>query len=147
MTEARVRMMRVDDAARVAQMTTQLGYPVDAARQEPRIRDILDDPAGHAALVAVDVADVPVGWVHVMRQRYLEGDAMAAIMGLVVDEAHRSAGVGEKLMAAAEEWARSTGCTRMTVRSRVTRERAHAFYERLGYVHEKTSLTFRKPLD
>ena len=146
MDAVRMRSMRPEDAVAVAALTTQLGYPVDGIHQEARIRDILGDPAGHAALVATDAEDVPVGWVHVMRQRYLEGDATAVIMGLVVDDAHRSHGIGEGLMRAAESWARSAGCNRMTVRSRVTRERAHAFYERLGYVHEKTSHTFRKPL-
>ena len=38
------------------------------------------------------------------------------------------------------------GCIRMTVRSRIARERAHRFYEREGYVLEKTSHVFRKPL-
>lgn len=138
--------MRADDAESVARLTTQLGYPVDADRQGSRIRDLLADPAGHAAIVAVDATGVAVGWVHAMRQRYLEGDATAVIMGLVVDEAHRSQGIGERLLAAAEERARAMGCDRMTVRTRVTRTRAHAFYERLGYVHEKTSHTYRKPI-
>jgi GNAT superfamily N-acetyltransferase len=144
--EVRLRPMRPGDAVAVAHLTTQLGYPVEPSRQEARIRDILDDPTGHAVLVAVDAGDAPIGWVHVMRQRYLEGDATAVVMGLVVDETHRSGGIGERLMLAAEDWARSAGCRRLTVRSRVTRERAHAFYRRLGFAHEKTSHTFRKVL-
>jgi hypothetical protein len=34
----------------------------------------------------------------------------------------------------------------MSVRSNVIRERAHAFYERHGYIHFKTQKAFRKPL-
>lgn len=139
--------MRLDDAPAVAKLTTELGYPVDGARQAARIDDLLQDSANHAPFVAVDAADVPIGWVHVMRQRYLEGEATAAIMGMVVGEGHRSAGIGTSLLAACEEWARGIGCARMTVRSRVTRERAHAFYRRHGYDVEKTSLVFRKALD
>ncbi len=71
----------------------------------------------------------------------------AAIMGMVVGEGHRSEGIGTALLAACEDWARGIGCSRMTVRSRVTRERAHGFYVRHGYDIEKTSLVFRKALD
>jgi len=34
----------------------------------------------------------------------------------------------------------------MSVRSNVTRVRAHSFYERNGYEHYKTQKSFRKPL-
>jgi hypothetical protein len=34
----------------------------------------------------------------------------------------------------------------MQVRSRMSRERAHRFYEREGYEQVKTSVVFRKPL-
>jgi GNAT superfamily N-acetyltransferase len=64
----------------------------------------------------------------------------------VVDEAHRSGGVGRALLGAAEAWAREHGCEVVTVRSRVARERAHRFYEREGYVRVKTSHVFSKPL-
>lgn len=138
--------MRREDAPAVAELTTQLGYPVDAEAQAGRISEIADDVDGHGPLVAVDDADRPVGWVHVVRLRYLEGDATAIIMGMVVGEAYRSRGVGAELLAASEDWARGAGCTRMTVRSRVTRDRAHAFYRRHGYTVEKTSLVFRKTL-
>lgn len=139
--------MRAGDAPAVARLTTELGYPVDDARQARRIDDLLEDAANHAPFVAVDAGDVPIGWAHVMRQRYLEGDATAAIMGMVVGEGRRSGGIGAALLAACEEWARGIGCSRMTVRSRATRERAHGFYVRHGYDIEKTSLVFRKALD
>jgi GNAT superfamily N-acetyltransferase len=139
--------MRLDDAEAVAELTTQLGYPVDGQAQAARIADLLEDEANHAAFVAADTTDRPIGWSHVMRQRYLEGDATATIMGMVVGEGNRSAGIGAELLAACEAWARGIGCVRMTVRSRITRERAHAFYQRHGYNIEKTSLVFRKALD
>jgi GNAT superfamily N-acetyltransferase len=142
-----IRRMRLDDAAAVAGLTTELGYPVDATAQAQRIADLLEDTANHAPFVAVDAGDLPIGWAHVMRQRYLEGDATAAIMGMVVGEGHRSEGIGAGLLAACEDWARGIGCRRMTVRSRITRERAHGFYRQHGYDIEKTSLVFRKSLD
>lgn len=138
--------MRLDDASTVAELTTQLGYAVEGPAQAVRIAGLLAAPGEHAALVAADAEDRPLGWIHVARQRYLEGDDTAVIMGLVVGEGHRSGGIGAELLGAGEAWAARIGCTTMTVRSRVTRERAHRFYERHGYLLEKTSHTFRKPL-
>ena len=49
-------------------------------------------------------------------------------------------------MQRAEEWAREKGCATVGVRSNVIRERAHAFYERIGYKHIKTQKSFHKEL-
>jgi ribosomal protein S18 acetylase RimI-like enzyme len=76
----------------------------------------------------------------------LENDSSAEILGLVVAEGRRSAGVGRELVDAAERWAVAAGCRAMRVRSRVTRERAHAFYERHGFRRIKTQHAFEKAL-
>jgi GNAT superfamily N-acetyltransferase len=64
----------------------------------------------------------------------------------VVDQTKRSLGTGAKLLEAAERWAVGKGCKSMSVRSNVTRERAHGFYLRHGYEHFKTQKAFRKSL-
>jgi GNAT superfamily N-acetyltransferase len=82
----------------------------------------------------------------VARLALLEASELACINGLVVDEAHRSDGIGAELVAAAEAWAWEHGATAIMVRSRSARVRAHRFYERLGYVEVKRSHVFEKPL-
>jgi len=42
--------------------------------------------------------------------------------------------------------ARDRGATTILVRSRSTRERAHRFYDRIGYVEVRRSHVFEKPL-
>jgi GNAT superfamily N-acetyltransferase len=54
---------------------------------------------------------------------------------LVVDERHRSRGVGRTLVAAAEEWARARGAKRFVVTTALRRADAHAFYEKLEFKH------------
>lgn len=142
---ARIRRMTADDAPVLATLTTQLGYPVDPDRITGRVSRLLDDP-GCAVLVATDGDDRPIGWLHVAQQLSLEGDPRVHIMGLVVDDSHRSGGIGQELLAVGETWARERGVTRMTVYSRQTRERAHRFYEREGYVMAKRSYYFEKDL-
>lgn len=142
---ASIRAARPDDAAAIAALTTQLGYPVDAETQARRLAPILTSDRD-AVLVATDAADRPIAWVHVQRRLFLEGDDQALVAGLVVDEAHRSEGIGAGLLAAAEAWALARGIGSIRVLSRTERARAHRFYERHGYVVTKTSLVFDRQL-
>ena len=68
-----------------------------------------------------------VGWVHVSRTPLLEVELRAEVNGLVVAEGYRSLGVGRRLLAQAERWAKQHNCKSMSVRSNVIRERAHEF--------------------
>jgi GNAT superfamily N-acetyltransferase len=77
-------------------------------------------------------------------QGYEHNNPSAKILALVVDEAMRSVGVGKALIAAAEADLANQNITRLIVNTRLTREDAHAFYERVGY--EKNGFRFVKTL-
>jgi GNAT superfamily N-acetyltransferase len=141
----RIRPMTAADAPLVAELTTQLGYPTTLAETVERLAMLEARPDEHAALVADDGGGA-VGWVHVELVVSLASGLNANIGGLVIDEEHRSGGIGAELLAAAEAWARQRGAAAMVVRSRIARERAHRFYEREGYVLVKTSHVFEKRL-
>lgn len=130
------------DAGALADLTTQLGYPASAADITRRLAMLGD---GDGLVLVAELNGQAVGWVHVRVVALLTG-SHAEIDGLVVDEALRGHRIGEALMARAEEWAAERGETRVYVRSNVIRERAHQFYERLGYGRVKTSFTFVKEL-
>ena len=141
----KIRRARRGDAARIAELSGQLGYPATAAQIAQRLRGLRP-----AAKHAVFVADLPgrglTGWVHVSVAHLVDSDTRAEVNGLVVAEGQRSLGAGARLLEAAEEWARTRGCHRMNVRSNVIRERAHKFYEHQGYEHYKSQKAFRKSL-
>jgi GNAT superfamily N-acetyltransferase len=137
--------MTAADASPVADLTTQLGYPATAEETAARFSALEARPAEHAVLVADNGARA-VGWVHVELVTSLASGLTANIGGLVIDEGHRSSGIGSDLLAAAEGWARERGAGAMVVRSRIARERAHRFYEREGYTLVKTSHIFEKRL-
>jgi len=63
---------------------------------------------------------------------------------MVVDEARRGLGIGAMLLAEAEKRLSKLGCRIVEVTSNMRRERAHHFYEQLGY--ERTSYRFMKTL-
>lgn len=140
-----VRQAGPDDATRLAALSGQLGYPATAAEMTTRLAAVGSDPR-HAIFVVAEAGGTVVGWVHACLRDLLVSQPQAEIEGLVVDEACRSVGLGRQLLERAEEWARDQGCTTVFLRSNVTRERAHAFYERAGYQHVKTSKAFRKGL-
>jgi GNAT superfamily N-acetyltransferase len=73
---------------------------------------------------------------------YIDSEPFALITGLVVDETKRSRGIGAALVEAAVEWAAGHGYRTIRVRSNVIRERAHAFYERLGFSRVKNQVVF-----
>ena len=143
--ELRIRRARSMDAPRLADLSSQLGYPATTAQLRDRLRRV--SPASQNAVFVAETKNAGVvGWLHVTKQALLESEMRAEVNGLVVAEGHRSLGAGARLIAAAEEWARKHGCKYMSVRSNVIRERAHRFYERNGYEHYKTQKSFRKRL-
>jgi len=144
-SELKIRRAKSSDAARLADLTGQLGYPATEAQIRERLRGI-KPAAEHNVFVAEAAREGVIGWLHVSRQVLLESEVRAEVNGLVVADGQRSLGAGARLLAAAEEWARKHGCKSMSVRSNVIRERAHKFYERNGYDHYKTQKSFRKPL-
>jgi len=78
--------------------------------------------------------------------RHLQSDPHTLITGLVVREDARSLGVGKRLCTEIEEWSQEKGIVLIRVTSRMTRERAHQFYLREGFVQTKTSAVFEKIL-
>lgn len=140
-----IREPEPGDYARLAELAGQLGYKSSAPDVGRRLAG-MQGSSDHAMYVAETSEGEVVGWIAVFVWRGVESDTRAEISGLVVDEKARSMGIGQRLLERAEQWAREKGCTAVGLRSNVIRDRAHAFYERLGYQHVKTQKAFRKAL-
>jgi GNAT superfamily N-acetyltransferase len=137
--------MRADDAAAVAELTGELGYPASAAELLSRFQSI-GERADAQVYVAQGADGLVIGWVHVYGAYLLESDPHAEIGGLVVADGARGRRIGAALMSAAEAWALEHGYGSVRVRSRIARAEAHGFYEHLGYNRVKTQHTFRKAI-
>jgi GNAT superfamily N-acetyltransferase len=140
-----IRAARNYDAPAIAELGEQLGYAANRQQIATRLAGIESERSSRV-FVAEDGEGRVVGWLHVAARAQLTEDVCAEILGLVVDEGARGAGIGADLIRAAETWARAEGCARIRVRSRDTRERAHKFYEREGYARNKVQLVLHKPL-
>jgi GNAT superfamily N-acetyltransferase len=145
-SEVTVRPAKPEDVERITDLCGQLGYPSTVEQVQARLAHILLDPMHHQVFVAETAEHQVTGWIHICVLRALESDRQAEIWGLVVDENHRSGGVGQLLIERAEAWAREHDCLAIGVHSNVIRERAHEFYKRHGYEIIKTQRVFRKRL-
>jgi GNAT superfamily N-acetyltransferase len=141
----KIRAPRESDYARLADLAGQLSYPSTPEEIARRLDGTKGFP-DHAVFVAELENGEIAGWIAAFVYRTIEAAARAEISGLVVDERYRSQGIGKRLLARSEEWARERGCSTIGLRSNVLRDRAHAFYERHGYRHLKTQKSFRKQL-
>lgn len=61
------------------------------------------------------------------------GTPSAIVEDVVVSPQHQGQGIGRQMMAHARELARQAGCYKLVLSSNRKRERAHAFYESLGF--------------
>jgi GNAT superfamily N-acetyltransferase len=140
-----VRTATPDDAARLAELSGTLGYPVSTEAMRLRIERLLNED-GEIVLVAEQPAGRVVGWLHGSEQELLESGTRCEILGLVVDEVHRHQGTGRALVAAVEAWSRQRGLQQIAVRSNIARIESHGFYEHLGYIRTKSQHAYRKAL-
>ncbi|MGI8956838.1 MAG: GNAT family N-acetyltransferase [Chthoniobacterales bacterium] len=103
----------------------------------------MDDPDYFVA-VAEGSGGSLLGWIGAEYSLLLELGEEIEIVGLVVRQGMRRAGIGKALLAAAEEWARQRGQPSIRVRSNAARVESHPFYERMGYARVKTQHCYRK---
>ena len=140
----RVRPAVLADAAQLARLSAQLGYPERLDVFTARLQRVLSLPE-HALFVATDGDDV-LGFIAGERRLMIETGERVEIVALVVDERARRRGIGHVLLGAVEQWARDIGLPDLVVRSNVARSQSHPFYEGAGFERVKTQHVYRKRL-
>jgi GNAT superfamily N-acetyltransferase len=127
--EVRVRPATAADAAALAGLSSELGYPSTEAQVRARLC-LLDDP--ERTVLVADTGAGLAAFIDVHLQRVVEQDVFAEVGGLVVDSAHRGAGLGAALVAAAADWGRAHGAGVLWIRANLAREGVHEFYPAIG---------------
>jgi GNAT superfamily N-acetyltransferase len=119
------------DAAVIAELLSELGYEAPPADIPARLAGVIAE--GGAVVLATDASGSALGLMHLGRHAALHTPGpIAYIMALVTRSTARHAGVGRQLVEYAKEWARETGCVRLSVTSAEKRQDAHAFYVACG---------------
>lgn len=124
----------VEDAAMIAQLLDELGYPSAPEGVRQRLARLL--PRDDTRIFVAERGAQVLGVLGLHRMPVLtEVNDIAMIIALVVADEARRTGVGRTLLERAEDEARLWRCGRIMVTSAERRGEAHAFYERMGYTH------------
>ena len=134
MTSLSVRDARPSDAAPMANLCAQLGYPADTDAIVRRLSRLEADPMVRTLVATLGDDVIGLATVH-LRNTINHERPLGQLTMLVVDEKNRTHGVGRALVDAAETWAHQQGCKRFVVTTALHRADAQAFYERLNYKH------------
>ena len=138
-----VRRVEAADAAALADLMTQLGYPTRESEMEMRMESVLADK-NYATFVAVSGGKV-CGMIGTrISYSYEHNNPGGAILALIVSDKVRGRGVGHALIAAAESDFAEKNIRRVAVYTHFRRTDAHEFYEKNGY--EKNGFRLVKEL-
>jgi len=130
--EVVIRRAIAADAAGIAALLGELGYPAPAAAIPARLERLAGE-TGQSVLVAQLDGHV-VGLASVFTRHDITDDAaFARLAALIVRTDRQGEGIGRALVEAAEVLARAAGCRVIEVTSGDHRPGAHAFYRRLGF--------------
>jgi GNAT superfamily N-acetyltransferase len=141
-----IRPVKLEDCEAVASLSNELGYVIEPAQCMERLAGIITKPF-HLFIIAELEDGIVSGWAHAGLPTRLLIGRHVELYGLIVGKHWRNRGIGEKLLAGVEGWARERGCQKVLVRSNVIRERAHFFYKSRGYSEEKRQVFLVKTLD
>ena len=144
-----VRVRRATEAdipgvlALYAQPGASSGSVMPLADAQATFRRMSAHP-GYALYVA-ERADALVGTfvLVVIENLTHQGAPSAVVENVVVDERRRGQGIGTAMMRFAMDEARRQRCYKLTLSSNLKRERAHAFYDALGFERHGHSFVVR----
>ena len=134
------RQISSDDAAVVAALSQQLGYPLSTQQILQNIYAVRRSE-DRDAFVAIYDSSV-VGWIGVAQAIMIESVPFCEINGLVIDEDYRGKGIGKLLVEKAKQWAKEKGNDTVRLRCNVKRIEAHEFYRHLGFKEIKQQTAF-----
>lgn len=128
----KIRTMEEKDAAVVADLLTQLGYPDTLDFLSAKIVNMRQD--SREKLLVVEEQDQVIGFISLslIPQLAVRGDFMR-ISYFAVDAETRSKGIGKQVEDYVAALARQMGCDRIELHSHSRRTQAHDFYLRQGY--------------
>lgn len=139
----RVRDAQPGDAAAIAGLLTELGYPASEEAASAHVARFSADPASRL-LVALDERQRVAGLMATHIVPRLDDDAYTVrITDIVVAEVDHRQGIGTALLRTAEDSAVAAGITRLDLTSGDWRDNAHAFYTAQGFTSVARGFTKR----
>ncbi|HEY3927893.1 MAG TPA: GNAT family N-acetyltransferase [Candidatus Koribacter sp.] len=152
--DIRIRLAQPSDCDQLARMRHAL-WPDTTV--EEHARELIPVLAGKGSLptpavtlVAEAPGQVLVGFLEADLRSHADGcdtsHAVGFIEGWYVAESNRNRGLGKKLLAAAEDWARTQGCVEMASDTWIDSDLSQRVHEALGYEVVDRCVHYRKTL-
>jgi ribosomal protein S18 acetylase RimI-like enzyme len=138
-----IRDAASEDAAALAVLLNQLGYPSTQAEVTRRLANLASTGNDECLVAVRNGGVVGMAAVHVSAT-LVDDNLVAKLSAIVVDRRYRRLGIGEALLSAVEQRARRIGCSLIFLTTADRRDGAHAFYRRIGF--EETGRRFVKLL-
>lgn len=139
--DIRIRKAKLKDTDTIISLTEELGYHTTRKEIINKLRRISADSKEE---VYVAEFKTVIGWIHICITEPLESNSFVEIRGIVVNSEFRRKGTGTQLLQQAEQWAKSKGCSRIRIRTNITRIETREYYRRLGFISKKTQEVFEK---
>ncbi|KHD84185.1 GNAT family N-acetyltransferase [Heyndrickxia ginsengihumi] len=128
-----IRDAKIEDWKEVMQLLEQLDYPNTQSFLKDKIKRLLHDPNEELLVYEHNGKVIALISIHFIPQIALEGD-FARISYFIVDQSIRSKGIGQQIEKYCTELAQKKQCDRIEVHCHASREEAHRFYARQGYI-------------
>jgi len=145
-----IRSVREEDLSEWFRLRRMLWDETDDEEHEAEMYDILDFPEAQLVLVADIGEGKLVGFLEASIRPFVEDchtDNVGYLEGWFVEPEYRRHGVGRALVAGAEKWARTQGCTEMASDTEVGNEQSLAAHQAFGYDISSKLIHLRKDLD
>jgi aminoglycoside 6'-N-acetyltransferase I len=156
MNNVQIRLARPSDLNQLASLLEALWPQSSAAEHAQELRLLLGGKAASVLTmpITIFVAEasdgILIGFVEVDLRSHGDGCNPAQPVGYVegwyIAEGHRNRGIGGKLLAKAEEWARGHKCVEMASDALIDNEVSQRAHEALGYEVVDRCVHYRKKL-
>jgi len=154
MSDICIRLAQLSDRDQLLRFREALWPKTPAEEHTRELTLILEGAAPVTMPLIILVAEASdrhlAGFLEVGLRSHADGcnpsRAVGYIEGWYVAENHRHRGIGRKLLAAAEDWARSHGCVEIASDTWVDNEVSQRVHEALGYEVVDRCVHYRKTL-
>ena len=130
-----IRKAEISDIPQILDLYAQL-QPLDSLIDESKARFVFEQANNCGVTYFVAEVDGHIAgtcYIAIIPNITRQCSPIGFIENVVTSADFRRLGIGRKLMDLAVEFARECGCYKVTLQSGIKREKAHKFYESVGF--------------
>lgn len=146
----KIRELREKDISEWLRLRKLLWDGVSEAEHKSEMLDIYEHSETQLVLVAETSGNRLIGFLEASLRPFVEdchSDHVGYLEGWFVEPEFRKHGIGRKLVAEAENWARRNGATEMASDAEIGNEMSLRAHVKLGYQETSRLVHLRKDLD